>query len=397
MPRAIWTGAISFGLVTVPVKLYSATSSKTVRFHNLHDRDGVRLRQKRICPADGEEVAYEHVVKGYEIAPDRYVVISQDELDGLDPKATKTIDIEDFVDLAQIDPIQFDHAYYLLPATGAAKPYRLLLEAMDSAGKAGIARVVLRTKQQLCALRAAGEVIAMSTMLYHDEVVDPDRFEELESAAEVETTEREREMARSLVDSLAGSWEPERYRDTYRDRVLELIERKAAGEEIAVQPEAEPADARPGPHGGARGEPRRGPLRARGAGRGQRCGEDAGPRARGRQGGPEAGAQARVGEGRAQARGGQGGAQARGRQEAGRQEAPGGQAGAVGQALRPLVPACCGRILGRSRVFPPLDAPPRCSPPARSGPPASTTRATSTIRAASPSWPSSREAPPTES
>ncbi len=241
MPRAIWTGAISFGLVTVPVKLYSATSSKTVRFHNLHDRDGVRLRQKRICPADGEEVAYEHVVKGYEISPDRYVVIAQEELDTLDPKATKTIDIEDFVDLAEIDPIQFDHAYYLLPATGAAKPYRLLLEAMGSAGKAGIARVVLRTKQQLCALRPAGDVIAMSTMLYHDEVVDPDRFEELEATADVETTDREQEMARSLVDSLAGPWEPERYRDTYRDRVLELIERKAAGEEIAVQPEAEPA------------------------------------------------------------------------------------------------------------------------------------------------------------
>jgi len=245
MPRAIWTGAISFGLVSVPVKLFSATSSKTVRFHNLHDRDGVRLRQKRICPADGEEVSYEHVVKGYEIGPERYVVISQEELDALDPKATKTIDIEDFVDLAAIDPIHFDHAYYLVPATGAAKPYRLLLEAMESAGKAGIARVVLRTKQQLCVLRAAGEVIAMSTMLYHDEVVDPSRFEELGAAAEVETSEREREMARSLLDQLSGEWDPQRYRDGYRERVLELIERKAAGEEIAVQPEAEPATAAP--------------------------------------------------------------------------------------------------------------------------------------------------------
>jgi len=236
MPRAIWTGAISFGLVSVPVKLFSATSSKTVRFHNLHDRDGVRLRQKRICPADGEEVPYEHVVKGYEVAPDRYVVITQDELDALDPKATKTIDIEDFVDLAKIDPIHFDHAYYLVPATGAAKPYRLLLEAMESAGKAGIARVVLRTKQQLCVLRSAGEVIAMSTMLYGDEVVDPSGFEELEAAAEVETSEREREMARSLLDQLSGEWDPRRYRDAYRERVLEMIERKAAGEEIAVQP-----------------------------------------------------------------------------------------------------------------------------------------------------------------
>src|SRR3954449_7025610 len=129
MPRSIWSGAISFGLVNVPVKLYSAVSRKTVRFHQLHDADQVRIQQKRICPADGEEVPYDNIVKGYEISPDKYVVIEPEELEALDPDATRTIDIEDFVDLDDIDPIYLDHPYYLAPNTGAAKSYKLLLEA----------------------------------------------------------------------------------------------------------------------------------------------------------------------------------------------------------------------------------------------------------------------------
>ena len=146
MPRSIWTGAISFGLVNVPVKLYSAVSKKTVRFHQLHEADGVRIQQKRVCPADGEEVPYDEIVKGYEISPDRYVVISPDELEALEPRKTKTIDIEDFVDLAEIDPLYYDHPYYLLPGQGAQKPYKLLVEAMRQANKVAIARVVIRTK-----------------------------------------------------------------------------------------------------------------------------------------------------------------------------------------------------------------------------------------------------------
>jgi DNA end-binding protein Ku len=242
MPRSIWTGAISFGLVNVPVKLYSAVSSKSVRFHQLHSEDGGRVKQKRVCSIDGEEVSYEEIVKGYELGPDRYVVITPDELESLDPKATRSIDIEDFVALDEIDPVFFDHPYYLAPATGAAKPYKLLLEAMRDSGKVGIARVVLRQKQYLCALRASDDgVITMSTMNYGDEVVAPDTIDELDAAAEADASDREVGMARQLIESLSTAWEPERYHDTYRERVLELIERKAAGEEIAVQPAEEPA------------------------------------------------------------------------------------------------------------------------------------------------------------
>ena len=245
MARAIWTGAISFGLVNVPVKLYSATAAKTVRFHQLHDKDGVRIQQKRICPADGEEVSYEHLVKGFEIAPDRYVIVTQEELDALDPRKTKTIDIEEFVDLAQIDPVYYDSAYHLAPATGGAKGYRLLLSAMEEAGKVAIGRFVLRTRQQLCALRPADGVLVLSTMLYGDEVHAPERLDELEALGDVEANDREVEMARELIDSLSTAFEPERYRDEYRERVLALIERKAAGEEIAVQPAAEEPSAVP--------------------------------------------------------------------------------------------------------------------------------------------------------
>ena len=154
MPRAIWSGAISFGLVNVPVKLYSATSPKTVRFHQISSKTGTRIRQQRVDPSTGEEVPYDEIVKGYEIGPDRYVLISSEELESLDPKATRTIDIEEFVDLEDIDPIYYDHSYYLAPAAGGAKAYRLLLDAMREAGKVGIGRLVLRTKQQLCALQA---------------------------------------------------------------------------------------------------------------------------------------------------------------------------------------------------------------------------------------------------
>ena len=245
MARAIWTGAISFGLVNVPVKLYSATSPKTVRFHQLSGKTGARIRQKRVDPSTGDEVAFEDIVKGYEVTPERYVLISPDELDALDPKATKTIDIEDFVDLSEIDPIYYDHSYYLAPTAGGAKPYRLLLDAMRESGKVGIGRVVLRSKQQLAALRPTGDVLTLSTMLFGDEVLKPDRLDELDAVSEAEASDRELSMARQLIDSLSSDFEPSKYRDEYRDRVLDLIERKAAGEEIAVQPEAEEPEAAP--------------------------------------------------------------------------------------------------------------------------------------------------------
>jgi DNA end-binding protein Ku len=239
MPRAIWSGAISFGLVNVPVKLYSATSAKTVRFHNLSSKTGARIRQKRVDESTGDEVAFEDIVKGFELSPDRYVLIDPEELDALDPKATKTIDIEEFVDLADIDPIYYDHSYYLAPSTGGAKAYRLLLEAMREAGKVAIGKVVIRSKQQLCALRPIGEVMALSTMLFGDEVLPADRLDEIDAIAEAEASDLELKMAQQLISSLSADFDPAKFKDEYRERVLDLIERKAAGEEIAVAPEAE--------------------------------------------------------------------------------------------------------------------------------------------------------------
>jgi DNA end-binding protein Ku len=241
MPRAIWTGTVGFGMVTVPVKLYSAVDRKTVRFHQLSGKTGVRVAQKRVDPSTGEEIPYAEIVKGYELAPDRYVVIEPGELETLEPKKTKTIEIEEFVDLSQIDPVYYDHPYYLAPAAGGLKPYRLLLEAMRVTGKVAIARVVIRSKEQLVAVRPMGDALGMATMLFADEVLSPDRLDEVKDAAEVKTTKRELDIAKQLVDSLAADFKPDAFRDTYREQVLELIERKAQGKAIAVQPTPEEA------------------------------------------------------------------------------------------------------------------------------------------------------------
>src|SRR5438105_13548043 len=216
MPRAIWSGTISFGLVTVPVKLYSAIDRKTVRFHQLSGKTGMRVAQKRIDPKSHEAVPYENIVKGFELAPDRYVVIKPEELDALQPQKTRTIEIEDFVELSQIDPIFYDHPYYLAPGTGGAKPYRLLLEAMEQTGKVAIARVVIRSKEQLVAVRPMGIALGMATMLFPDEILTPERLDEVMEAAEIKTTKRELEIAEQLIESLAGEFEPDGFRDTYR-------------------------------------------------------------------------------------------------------------------------------------------------------------------------------------
>jgi DNA end-binding protein Ku len=241
MPRAIWSGAISFGLVNIPVKLYSAVSKKTVRFHQIDAESGGRVRQKRVGP-DGEEIPYEQIIKGYEIGPDRYVTITPEELESLEPQKTRTIDIEDFVDLEQIDPIYYDHPYYLAPDTGAAKAYRLLVDAMEDSGKVAVARVVLRSKEHLVAIRPRDGALAMETMLFSDEVIAAESLEELAAGdGDMQTSDRELAMANQLIDSLASDFEPGKYRDEYRERVLDLIERKAQGETIVIEePEAEP-------------------------------------------------------------------------------------------------------------------------------------------------------------
>src|SRR5688572_7171705 len=218
MARSIWRGAISFGLVNVPVKLYSAVSKKTVRFNQLHEKDNQRIQMKRWCPGEDEEVPYEEIVKGYEISPDRYVVITPEELEALDPKKTRSIDIEDFVDLDEIDPLYYEHPYYLVPDTGAAKAYTLLLTALQEPRKVAIARVVIRQKEYLTAIRPADGVLTMETMLFADELVPPHDLDELPEE-DVTATEREVEMAKQLIDSLATDFDPTKYRDEYRERV----------------------------------------------------------------------------------------------------------------------------------------------------------------------------------
>jgi DNA end-binding protein Ku len=237
MPRSIWGGAISFGLVNVPVKLVSAVSPKDVRFHQLDAKSNSRVKQKRVSAETGEEVAFDNIVKGYEIAPDQYVTITPEELETLDPKATKSIDIEDFVDLDQIDPVYYDRSYYLVPDAGGAKAYALLVQAMKESGMVAIARMVLRTKQYLVALRAVGDVLVIETLYYSDEVVDPDELDGVPH--DVDVSDRELKIARQLIESLATDFEPDRYRDEYRERVLDLIEKKAEGQEIVLQPQTE--------------------------------------------------------------------------------------------------------------------------------------------------------------
>src|SRR4051795_4020407 len=239
MARSMWSGAISFGLVNVPIKLYSAVSKKTVRFHQLNGSTGNRIAQKRTDAVTGEEVSYEDLVKGYELTRDQYVIINPDELDALDPEKSRTIEIEDFVDLAEIDPVYYDHPYYLVPDKGAAKAYGLLLNAMQESGRVAIARVVLRSKEQLVAIRPAhdGTVLMMETMIFADEVVPKEDLDGLPEAEELKVSDREIQMAQQLIESLVTDFEPGRYTDSYREKVLELIEAKAEGAEIVSQPE----------------------------------------------------------------------------------------------------------------------------------------------------------------
>jgi DNA end-binding protein Ku len=240
MARAIWSGSISFGLLNVPVKLYSAVSKKSVSFRELRESDGSRVRHKRVAEADGEDVEYGDIVKGYEISPEQFVVITKDELEELDPKKTRAIEISDFVDLDEIDPIYFDHPYYLGPDKGAERAYALLVKAMAESKKVAIARFVLRNRESLAALRPMGDVMTMATMRFADEVVSPEDITEL-FADDIEAPKKkELDMAKALIDSLASDFDAESYHDQYREELLALIERKAKGESIVSAPTDEP-------------------------------------------------------------------------------------------------------------------------------------------------------------
>jgi DNA end-binding protein Ku len=239
MARAIWSGALAFGLVNVPVKLHTAVAQKELRFHMLHAKDGARIRMKRFCSAEDREVPYEEIVKGFEVGRERYVPLTPEELEAYDPKATRTVEIRDFVDLSEIDPIFYERTYYLVPEKSAAKAYRLLVEAMRATGKVAIATFVLRTRESLCCVRPIDGGLALSTMNRADEVVG---LSSLDLPEAPKPSERELQMARQLVESLTAPFEPERYPDVHRQRVLELVERKAEGEAIeAPAPEEAPA------------------------------------------------------------------------------------------------------------------------------------------------------------
>jgi DNA end-binding protein Ku len=238
MPRAIWSGAISFGLVNIPIKLYAAVSRKTVHFNQLDSRTGARIKLKKVSAADGDEVPSEVIVKGYELASGEYVTVGDDELASLDPEASRTIDIEEFVDLADIDPLFYDSAYYVAPDKATLKPYALLCQAMEESGKVGIARFVMRSKQYLCAVRPKDGALVLSTMVYADEVNDPAEIGEIAGLEDVEVTKKELEMARQLIASLSDDFDADRFEDTYRNRVLDLIEQKAAGKTEIVAPPA---------------------------------------------------------------------------------------------------------------------------------------------------------------
>jgi DNA end-binding protein Ku len=236
MPRAIWSGSISFGLVNIPIKLYNAVSRKTVHFNQIDSRTGARIKYKKVSAADEAEVPSEAIIKGYELSSGEYVTVDDDELAALDPEASRTIDIEEFVDLADIDPVFYDAAYYLAPDKATLKPYKLLQTAMEESGKVGIARFVMRSKQYLSAVRPKDGMLVLSTMVYADEVNEPGEIGEIAGLEEVDVADKELKMARQLIESLSTEFEPDRFSDTYREKVLDLIEAKAEGREELIAP-----------------------------------------------------------------------------------------------------------------------------------------------------------------
>jgi DNA end-binding protein Ku len=238
MPSAIWTGSISFGLVQVPVRLVGATKSRDVSFNQLEEGTGARIRYKKVSDATGEEVPPEKIKRGYEISKGRYVMIEPDELDVLRPKGSHAIEIEEFVDLDEIDPLYFEQPYYLVPDARGVKPYKLLVDAMTELNKVAIGRIIVRSKERLVAIRTVDGMLCIETMRYADEVLP--RADLVPDDGDIELTERERLMARQLVESLAADhFEPEKYHDEYREQVLDLIERKAGGEQIVAEPMVE--------------------------------------------------------------------------------------------------------------------------------------------------------------
>jgi DNA end-binding protein Ku len=241
MPRAIWSGSISFGLVSIPVKLFSAVSEQSVRFNQLDGRNNARVRQRRVNEATGEEVPHSEIVKGYELGSGRWITITDDDLAQLMPEQNRLIELEEFVDLDQIDLVYYSGSYWLGPAD-AAKPYALLATALHDSNKVGLGRFVMRSNQHLAVVRSVEGCLMLSLMVWADEVNPPEAIPGMDKAADVELNDKELAMATSLIESLTETFEPEKYHDTYRQAVLELIDRKADGEEAPVPAPADDRD-----------------------------------------------------------------------------------------------------------------------------------------------------------
>ncbi len=237
-PRSMWKGAISFGLVTIPVSVFPATEEKSLKFNQLHDEDMGRIRYKRVCSIDGEEVDYEHIVKGYETEKDHYVVITDEDLDAVPVESSRAIDITQFVELDEIDPILFKKSYYLVPEETGAKAYALLRKALSEENKVGIAKVSFRDKEHLAALRFKDDVFVLETMYWPDEIRAAE-FDTLDAEEKVRANEVD--MAKTLIQNLTEPWKPEAYKDEYREALMDIVERKAAGQPIEAPAAAAPA------------------------------------------------------------------------------------------------------------------------------------------------------------
>ena len=235
--RSIWKGAISFGLVTIPVKLYSATEAKDVAFHQVRRSDGSRIRYKRVAQADGEEVAYGDIAKGYELASGETVVLTDEDFQDLPLTTSRAIDVLQFVPLEQVDPIYFEKSYYLEPDKAGSKPYVLLREALEDSGKVAVVKIALRNRESLATLRVRDGVFVLETMLWPDEVRTPD-FGFLDE--DVEVRPQELAMATSLIETLSGDFDPSQYRDEYREALQAVIEAKVEGREVVQPTEAQP-------------------------------------------------------------------------------------------------------------------------------------------------------------
>lgn len=235
--RSIWNGTITFGLVNVPIKLYAATESKTVHFHEVHASDGARIEHRRICPKEDREVSYDEVVKGYEVEPETYVVLERDEVKAAAGDRGKVVHLGEFVDAGEIDPVFYEKTYYL-GSRDDEDAYRLLHEALRRSGRAGIGRFSFHEREYLVAVRALHGVLALHTLRFHDEVVSGEDLEI--GRAGRRPSSREVQMAGRLVDMLHEDFDPKRYEDSYREAVLELVRRKAAGEEIDLAEQEEP-------------------------------------------------------------------------------------------------------------------------------------------------------------